>query len=279
MATELGRLFGSKRAKKAILEKEKNAVKLPGAGEDGSPELDKAASATLDVIGEAGATMATRDEMQATVDATKPVPKANVDAEDIHDVYDPAELIGADTLNSVPFKDWKEGVESGEGVNVTSRWVATRVDEVARGPNSISRLRLLRYTYYLIAYYASSSRKGHRRQAPRKKDFRDLTGASGQVAMQIQDKFTDRGEINSYHDALLLTHIFAFASIIENFEFDIQFLREDLRIDQEKFGQHFHEIGGRVVSAKERGSGKVVQVAKLALPLRFPKQRRMRMRR
>lgn len=277
MALELGRLFGSKRAKRAIAEKERNQITLPGAHPDGSPKkLDRAAAATLDVIGEAGASMATREELQAVIDATKPVPKANLDADDIQDVYDPVELIGTDILNGVWVKDWQDAVKSGEGVDVSSKYVASRINRIAQGPNSTSRLRLLRYTYFLIAYYASSSKKRHTRYALRRKEFQELTQATGTVTIHIHTKFSNRGEINSYHDALLLTHIFAFASILDNFEFDIQYLREDLKIDQEKFAQHFHEIGGRVMQAKELGTGKIVQVARLALPLRFPKQRRIR---
>lgn len=280
MATELGRLFGTKKAKKAIAEKERNEITMPATNVDGSPKkLDRATNATLDLIGEAGAGMATREQMQATVDAYKPVPKANLEAEDIQDVYDPVVLIGRDTLNSVPFKDWKESIESGEGIDVSSRYVASRVTDVARGPNSASRLRLLRYIYYLIVFYASASRKGRTRKAVRKKDFCELSGASSQVASQIHNKFAERGEINSFHDALILTHVLALVSVIDNFELEIQHLREDLGIDQEKFSQHFGEIGGRVVQAKERGTGKTVRVARLALPLHFPKQRRIRQKR
>lgn len=280
MAAELGRLFGTKKAKKAIAEKARNEVIMPAVNTDGSPrKLDSATNATLDEIGEAGANMATREELQAAVDASKPVPKANLDAEDIQGVYDPVALIGRDTLNSLPFKDWQESIESGEGVSVSSRYVASRVNDVARGPNRTSRLRLLRYIYYLIVFYASATRKGRTRKAARKKDFCEVTGASPQVASHIHNKFSERGEINSFHDALILTHLFAFASIIDNFELETQHLREDLGIDHEKFAQHFSEIGGRVVQAKERGTGKTMRVARLTLPLQFPKQRRVRQRR
>ena len=280
MATDLGRSFGTKRAKKAIAEKERNEIIMPSTNADGSPKkLNRAAAATLDVIGEAGAKMATREELQATVDASKPVPRANLEAEDIQDVYDPVALIGRDTLNSIPYKDWQESVESGEGINVSSRYVASRINDVARGPNRASRLRLLRYVYYLVVFYASATRKGRTRKAARKKDFIELSGASPQVASQIHNKFTERGEINTFHDALILTHLFAFVSIIDNFELEIQHLREDLGIDHEKFSQHYSEIGGRVIQAKERDTGKSVRVARLALPLHFPKQRRMRQRR
>jgi DNA-directed RNA polymerase I subunit RPA49 len=276
MATELGRLFGSKRAKRAIADQERNIIALPGTNPDGSAKLDRAAAETLDVIGEAGASMATREELQATVDATKPVPKANLDAEDIQDVYDPIVLIGADVLNSVSVKVWQDAVKGGEGVEVSSKYVASRINRIAQGPNSTSRLRLLRYTYFLISYYASSTRKRGGRQALRRKEFQELADAPSGVAMHIQDKFSSRGDINSYYDALLLTHIFAFASILDNFELEIEYLREDLKIDQEKFAQHFHEIGGRVVQAKDLGTGRLVRVARLALPLQFPRIRKIR---
>ncbi|SPO03006.1 related to DNA-directed RNA polymerase A (I) chain [Cephalotrichum gorgonifer] len=279
MATELGRLFGTKRAKKAIVEKERNEIAMPATNADGSPvKMNRAEAATLDVIGEAGAGMATREELQATIDATKPVPKANLEAEDIHDVYDPMEIIGPSVLNNIPVKDWQDAVENNTELNLNSHYVARLVMPVGHGPNSMARLRLLRYIHYLIQYYTLATRKRSSRRAMRKKEFEEATGASSQMSAHLQNKYTNRGEINSYFDAMIITHILALASIIDSFEFDITRLRMDLRIDQEKFSQHFQEIGGRVVQAKEQATGKVVQVARLTLPLRFPKQRTIRRR-
>ena len=278
---DLGRLFGSKRAKKAIEEKARNEISVPTLNTDGTPKaLSAATNATLDAIKEASADMASREELQATLDATKPIPKPNMDAKDIQDVYDPLEIIGAEILNSIRVKDWQDACENGEGVQVTSKFVASRLNTVARGPNSTERLRLLRYIYYLIVYYTNATRKRGGRTAMLKKNFKALTDASDIIADHFLRKFTNgRGEINSYFDSLILTHILAFASVIDNFSFDVQFLREDLKIDQEKLTTHFHEIGGRVKELKDKSTGRVMHIATLSLPLHFPRQRKIRQRR
>ncbi|PKS10039.1 hypothetical protein jhhlp_004664 [Lomentospora prolificans] len=281
LMNDLGRLFGSKRAKKAIEEKARNEIAIPVVNADGTPKkLNTATNATLDAIREASASMATRDELQASVDATKPIPKPNLEATEIQDVYDPAEIIGSEILNSIRIKDWQEACEKGEGVQLMSKFVASRLNNVARGPNSATRLRLLRYIYYLIVYYTNATRKRGARTAMQKKDFKSIAGASDIISDHFLRTFTNgRGEINSYFDSLMLTHILAFASVLDGFTFDVQFLREDLKIDQEKFSMHFNEIGGRVKELKEKSTGRVKHIATLALPLQFPRQRKIRQRR
>ncbi|CAI4219161.1 unnamed protein product [Parascedosporium putredinis] len=253
----------------------------PTMNEDGTPMvLGEAESATLDAIKSASAGMATRDELQASIDSTKPIPHANLEATEIQDVYKPEEIIGAEILNGIRIKDWQEACDKGEGVQLMSKFVASRLNNVARGPNSASRLRLLRYIYYLIVYYTNATRKRAGRTAMLKKDFKSITGASDTISDHFLRTFTNgRGEINSYYDSLMLTHALALASVLDGFTFDVQFLREDLKIDMEKFSTHFKEIGGRVKELKEKSTGRVKHVATLALPLQFPRQRRIRQRR
>lgn len=281
LMNDLGRLFGSKRAKKAIEEKARNEIALPTMNEDGTPMvLGEAENATLDAIKSASAGMATRDELQASIDSTKPIPHANLEATEIQDVYKPEDVIGAEILNGIRIKDWQEACDKGEGVQLMSKFVASRLNNVARGPNSASRLRLLRYIYYLIVYYTNATRKRAGRTAMLKKDFKSITGASDTISDHFLRTFTNgRGEINSYYDSLMLTHTLALASVLDGFTFDVQFLREDLKIDMEKFSTHFKEIGGRVKELKEKSTGRVKHVATLALPLQFPRQRRIRQRR
>src|SRR5690606_13879095 len=160
----------------------RNEIAMPVRNADGTPrKLAAAEEATLDAIGSATVGMATREELQAAADAVKPIPKANLEASDIQDVYDPLALIGAEILNSIRVNDWQHAVDTNEGVRTPSKYVASRLNAVAQGPNNTSRLRLLRYTYFLILYYANTTRKRQSRFAMLKKNFKALTEAPDQV--------------------------------------------------------------------------------------------------
>src|SRR5690606_2791087 len=103
-------------------------------------KLSAATTATLDAIGEASADMATREELQVALDAMRPIPKPNLDATEIQDVYDPLDIIGPEILNTIRVTDWQEACANGEGVQLPSKYVASRLNAVARGPNATSRL-------------------------------------------------------------------------------------------------------------------------------------------
>lgn len=79
-----------------------------------------------------------------------------------------------------------------------------------------------------------------------------------------------------------ITHVSAMALHIDNFEIDMHDLQEDLRLDTTSMQKYFAELGcavappnateklARKISKEEVSSHKI---AKLKLPLKFPKQR------
>ena len=94
LKTDLGQTFGTKKARKVINERVLNAIspqKKPG---DKPTEIDSAGRAVLDSVGKLTTDMATREQLQAVVDEAKPVPVANLDADEIQDVYAPDAIIG-----------------------------------------------------------------------------------------------------------------------------------------------------------------------------------------
>jgi DNA-directed RNA polymerase I subunit RPA49 len=78
------------------------------------------------------------------------------------------------------------------------------------------------------------------------------------------------------HVDLLMTHCCVFAAIIDNFELNTWDLREDLRLEQKALTQYFLEVGATVRQSKK--GDKIDYIAKLALPLQFPKIRQIRRR-
>lgn len=274
--TELGQTFGTKKAKKALHENVINAIAPQRKPGDEFTKIDSAARAMLDSVGEITSTMASREELQAVVDDAKPVPVANTDAVDIQDVYDPKKIIGADILNLVPVREWQEKAKHKEGVQVASRYVAARINRLATNDDAVTRLRVLRYMYFVLLFYRISKPgkvRGTRALPAREKLREALAPAPEAVIENIRRKFSDGGQMRKFHLDLIMTHCCAFACIVDNFEVDTQGLKDDLKIDQKMMNAYFHEIGGRVKPVSNKETKTTTHIARLALPLNFPKQR------
>lgn len=94
--------------------------------------------------------------------------------------------------------------------------------------------------------------------------------------------------MTKWHVDNLLTHAAALALVVDNFETDVHDLREDLRLDNKQIAQYFHEIGCRVgaPTEAERQKMKITKaeaashrMARLRLPLDFPRQRNIPLKR
>ncbi|KAL7918936.1 RNA polymerase I associated factor, A49-like protein [Trichoderma austrokoningii] len=282
--TDLGQTFGTKKAKKAIQDKVLNAIAPQRKPGDASTpvKLDDASKAILSSIGAVTSTMASREELQAAVDEAKPVPKANVDASEVYDVYRPEELIGADIINLVPIREWQEKAKHGESIQFQSRYVVSRVQAIASNDSAEMRLRVLRYLSIVLLFYLYSKpgrQKGTRQLPPREKLRELLAPAPEAVVENIRRKFSDGGQLRKFHIDLLIAHCCALACIVDNFEVDTQQLKDDLKLDQRVMNQYFHEIGARVKPVKDKTEERTLQIAKLTLPLDLPKQRQIRARR
>jgi DNA-directed RNA polymerase I subunit RPA49 len=86
----------------------------------------------------------------------------------------------------------------------------------------------------------------------------------------------------------LYTHICALALYVDGFVTDTKDLREDLKLEQKEIVQYFRELGCKISAPteKEREARKIktkaeaslMKIAKLKLPLEFPKPRAGRRR-
>lgn len=275
MRTELGEAFGTKKAKKAIRAVTENAIMSAGApGRMAQGDL-----ALMDSIKGTTENMATREELEAVVEQARPVPRGNYDAEEIQDVYIPAEIIGAEILNSIPVMDWQDSVKAQEAISVPSRFVANRISRVAHNENAVERLRVMRYLLLVIIFWATTRQgreRGTRTIGKRDQLKSAMGGVPDMVVENIRRKFSDGGVMRKTHVDLLMTHCCVFASIIDNFEVNTLDLREDLKLEQKQLAQYFMEVGARMTQSKK--GDKVDHIAKLALPLLFPKVRQVRAR-
>ncbi|KAK4106814.1 RNA polymerase I associated factor, A49-like protein [Parathielavia hyrcaniae] len=270
MRMELGETFGTKKAKKAIQAVAEDAM-LAAKSRGKLGEDDRQLVVT---IRDSSQHMATREELQAAVDKARPVPRGNFDADEIQDVYVPAEIIGAEVLNAIPVLEWQEKVRKTEPVQVPARFVAHRIVRVAGNEDGVQRLKLLRYLLWVIVFW-TTTRPGRERgtkSIARRDDLREALGGAPEVVIEnIRRKFSDNGVMRKAHIDLLMTHCCVFASIIDNFEVDTLDLREDLKLEQKDLNQYFVEIGARV--RRSKAGDKFNHIAKLSLPLQFPKMR------
>jgi DNA-directed RNA polymerase I subunit RPA49 len=280
--TDLGQTFGTKKAKKALREKVLNAILPRKKDGENSTEVDNASRAILNTVGEATKLMPTREQLQLIVDDAKPIPKPRLDAKEIQDVYVPEEIIGADILNLVPVREWQEKVQHKEGIQTCSRFVAARVNKVAGSDDTLTELRVLRYLSFVLAMFLNTqpgAQRGTRKLPAREKLREVLAPAPEAVVENLRRKFSDGGVMRKFHMDLLIAYCCVLACIVDDFAVDTQSLRDDLRLDQSTMNKYFHEIGGRVKPEKTGADGRSVHVARLALPLNFPKQRQMASRR
>jgi DNA-directed RNA polymerase I subunit RPA49 len=285
LRNDLGQTFGTKKAKKAIASLTENAINPNKSARQTSPggsqrtKIDSVATAMLESMAEATGGMATRDELAAAVDESKPRPKANLAAEHVKDVYTIESLIGQDIIKVIPVREWQDAVKAKQEVITKSKYVAHRLQRVA---NDVQKLKALRYILSLLEFFGSARPKGRgMRQLPYKEGLRAaVPGVPEAVVEHLRRKFSINGQMLKFQTDLLITHACALALIVDNFEVDMYDLREDLHLEVKEISQYFHEIGAKVVAANEVEKKKLLldkaaaaqrKFARLRLPLDFPK--------
>lgn len=284
LRNDLGQAFGTKKARKAIASLTENAISNKSAhqtspGGSQRTKLDSVATAMLESMAEATGGMATRSELAAAVDESKPRPKANLAAEHVKDVYTIESLIGQDIIKMIPVKEWQDAVKAKKEVITKSKYVAHRLQKVA---SDIQKLKALRYLLCLLEFFGSTRPKGRgMRLLPHKDGLRAaISGVPEGVIEHIRRKFSVNGQMPKFQTDLLITHACALALIVDNFEVNMYDLREDLKLEVKEISQYFYEIGAKVFAANEIERKKLCldkaaaaqrKFARLRLPLEFPK--------
>ncbi|KAL8997273.1 MAG: hypothetical protein Q9169_003415 [Polycauliona sp. 2 TL-2023] len=301
----LGLTFGTKKSKKAIQNMTKNAIspakqRLPADDSSSSqPPLDPVAAAIVSSMAIADPTLTSPSDLQAAIDSAKPRPTANSSAESPMDVYPIDQLVGSSILRQLAIKDWQDAVEQNEDIQTKSRFVSHRIQRVV-SEGDVRKIKTLKYLLLLIEWHhlLLPSPKGRGRQIPQRAHLSQKLGHWGSELVDgIIKRFADPNDanddntnrkikLNTWHHDNLLTHICALCLVVEpeNFQTDMYDIREDLKLDNKDIRKYFKEIGCRIMAPSDAertrwGLGKneagAHQVAKLRLPLEFPKMRVM----
>jgi DNA-directed RNA polymerase I subunit RPA49 len=284
---ELGREFGTKKARKAIASKTENAITNPN--DKGKGKVTDVQTAILDNVADAttGATTSQKAEQDAdAMLAAKPIPKPNVTASSVEEVYPLKTLIPANDMRLIPTKDWQDKNRAGEDIQFKHRFPAFRLSPIVKSGDN-SKLSALRYLTLLLEFHDSLASAGRAaaKKVP-KKDIlaKKLEGWPPALVDTVRKRFTNESgsELAKWHLDNLYTHICALSLYIDDWVTDTSHLKDDLKLETKVISQYFLELGCKVAAPSEgertrlnlgKAQAKVTRMAKLKLPLEFPKPR------
>ncbi|KAG6993867.1 hypothetical protein G7Y79_00050g086040 [Physcia stellaris] len=280
----LGLTFGTKKSQKAIRSLTENAISPSKTKAGGA--LDAAANVVMDSMAASTADMPSREEMQAEVTSNKPIPTPNLEAETPAEVYTLDSLVGLQALRSMQVKEWIDKENAGEEVTTRSRFVSSRIAGLVKA-DEVKKLKALKYLLLLVQWYLALRKGKSMLLVPKKEGWEKvLPGWDKESIAAVGRRFTERGgfELNKWHANLLLTHVLAIALVIDNFNIDTHDIREDLRLDHKEVSTLFAELGAPLTPPTEAELKKLKlsktdakksghHIARLKLPLKFPKMR------
>ncbi|KAL1296512.1 hypothetical protein AAFC00_000021 [Neodothiora populina] len=282
---ELGMAFGTKKARKALNARYENAITTGADRDKVAGKLDAVEAAVMASVDEASAAMPERQELQDSILASKPIPRPNLHAQKIEDAYPLSVLVPSGEMRALAVKDWQDAVEANEDVKTSSRFVANRLRSIVKSED-VAKLKALRYLLLLLDFYNSLQPSRGGKKVPIKDKLKaKMPEWSDALIDAARRRFADNNELNKWHLDNITTHMAAVSLYIDNWRTDTFDLREDLRLENKQMSQYFLELGCRVAAPTEReqtelkmpsGSKAIVatrRVAKLKLPLEFPKTR------
>jgi DNA-directed RNA polymerase I subunit RPA49 len=196
LATE----FGSKKSRKAIEDMTLNAIKTHKADDASAARSEGVADNILQNMAATIGDMPTKEELAAAVDSSKPRPTPNLTAEYPGDVYPAETIVGTELMTMIEVKDWVDASAAGQGVSVSSKYVARRIVKLARN-KQIQKLKVLRFILLCINFAASLTGGGGRgpKKIPPKGKLEAMMGedVSMGLLMAVRRKFAAEGYVSS----------------------------------------------------------------------------------
>lgn len=283
----LGREFGTKKAKKAIASKTENAIINPNDTK-GKGKTTDVQTAILDSVADtaAGPGAQTAEQEADALLAAKPIPKPNVHADSVEEVYPLSTLMPAHDAQRVLIKDWQDRIRAEEDVPLKHRFPAFRLKDIVYSDDA-DKLKALRYLTLLLDFYdclVNAGRSAAKKVPKKEVVAKKLADWPPALVNSVRTRFTnDSGsELGKWQLDNLYTHICALSLYVDGWSTDTSNLKDDLKLETKAMSQYFAELGCKVSAPNEGdkarlGIGKaqaaVTRMAKLKLPLEFPKAR------
>jgi len=229
-------------------------------------------------MAEATAGMATQEELARIAEASKPRPTNNPHATEPKEAYPIETLVGLDTMKLIPVRQWQESIKAKREIVTNSRFVAHRIQNFV---SNAEKLKLLRFMLLLLDFYNASRSGRGGRTMPKREDLKKILGDMPEAVLEgVKRRFSEGGTMPKFKVDSLIMHLCALACVVDNFEVNTWDLKEDLKLETKEIAQYFHEIGAKItglsdVERKRLGLEKAAaaqrKVAKLKIPLDFPK--------
>ena len=229
---------------------------------------------------------ATRATLEAEIDDAKPRPKPNLQATTPAEVYSLSKLVGGeDVLSKIRVKEWIDTVNAGGDVPTRSLYVSRRIVKVAQA-GDVKMVRALKFLYLLIEWAKALKPVGKAgKKVPRieDKDMAPLVeGWGGDLVSGLGERFAENGKLNKWHQDNLLTHILALTLLVDNYTVDTCQIQYDVKLEAKVAAKYYRELGCHVTGVTKgeqekmkisRAEAQTRKIARLKLPLEFPKQR------
>ncbi|KAK5111240.1 hypothetical protein LTR62_005268 [Meristemomyces frigidus] len=283
----LGREFGTKKAQKFIASRTINAI-TNSPSKNGKGKATDVQEAILTTIADAGASQPKREEVEHDLLASKPIPTPNLDAEHVEDVYRFNTLIPPAEARLIPVQDWQNATRSGEAIMFNHRFPAHRVEAIGKGDNT-DQLKAIRYMTLLLEFQdalTGSGGKGGKKVPKQEVMTQKFANWPPELVTGVRRRFTAEGgtTLGKWELERLWCHICCLGLFVSpGWKMETTDLRLDLKMENTQLGQYFSELGAKVArpTEKERESyglkskaeASVSRVARLKLPLEFPKAR------
>lgn len=180
---ELGMEFGTKKAKKALASRTVNAI--TGPTEKGVE------TAVLDSVKEASENLPVKEEQQSSILASKPIPRPNLEADKIENVYPITKLVPPADMRTLAVKDWQDAVKAHQEVKLTSRFVASRLQSVA-GREDVQALKALKYLLLLLEFNGALSVARSGKKVPQRDKLKEKLAAWPEALVDnVRRRFAD----------------------------------------------------------------------------------------
>ncbi|TKA63253.1 hypothetical protein B0A55_11597 [Friedmanniomyces simplex] len=287
---DLGKAFGTKKAQKFIASRTDNAIVKDAKGKGQHSDVQ---DAILESMANAS-TPATPQKQSTDAEdllASKPIPRPNLSAETVEDVYPFHSLIPASDARLIPVKDWQTAARDEEAVLLSHRFPAFRLTPIGQG-HDVLKLQALRYLALLLAFHDALTGGGRNgKKVPKKDVLLKKLGPVKEiwpealiesVRLRFASPASGHTELPKWHLENLYTHVCALSLYIDDWRTNTTHLREDLKMENKQLSLYFAELGAKVgaPTEREREEGRwskaqagAMRVARLKLPLEFPKAR------
>lgn len=284
MRNALGEAFGTKKAKKAIVDLERNRI-----------DSDKLVDSAIDIVDSvktASKDLPTREQLQETVSSERPTPLANVNATDVEQIYP--------VHNIIPKNEWafiRVGAIMKEQdaekrleyfPHTKFLYIAKKLPSLTQA-NQMQKLQLLYYLSLLVGIYDNRRVNNKVKLIERLNAAPDglLDGILARFSISRPGQFGKSKDksffIDPQREDKLLCYILAIIMHLDNFIVEVAPLAQQLNLKPSKLVSLFKILGATVKGATvaqaeafgiPKSSAATYKIATLKVPFKLPEMTR-----